>query len=266
MKKTAMLLSVTLILILFVGCASVIQPGNQGLMWHPLGSGLDKDKIYDDGIVWHMPWNNVLEYETQWNSYREDIEILTSDDLHMSVTATVVLRPEIDKLPALALEVGPEYYYRLVKPEFFTITRSVMAEYNYDKLPEYSPDIENKILAQLKEQLQGIYIDINNVTLDHIMYSPLVTQATDKKLATMQRLEQKEYEMGIAEKDAEIQRIRAKGQRDAQNIIDEGLTNKYLQFRSIEMQEALSKSSNSKFYFVPMGKDGLPVILETGDK
>jgi regulator of protease activity HflC (stomatin/prohibitin superfamily) len=245
---------------------STIQPGNQGLMWRPWGAGLEKDKVYQDGIVWHWPWNDVIEYEVQWRNYQEMISILTFDDLHMDVTLSVVLRPNPDQLYALAQEVGGEYYARLVRPEFYTITRNVMAKYIHNKLPENSPKIENEILAALKEHLMGKHINFDNVTLDHIMYSPLVTEASDRKLATQQILEQKVFESGIAEKDAEIQRIKAKGQRDAQKIIDEGLTKKYLQFKSLEVQEALSKSSNSKFFFVPLGEDGLPVIINTDEK
>lgn len=33
-------------------------------------------------------------------------------------------------------------------------------------------------------------------------------------------------------------------------------------FRAIETQRALANSSNATFYFVPIGKDGLPVIIE----
>ena len=43
----------------------------------------------------------------------------------------------------------------------------------------------------------------------------------------------------------------------------EGLTKMYLQFKSLEVQQSLSNSDNSKFYFIPIGKDGLPVIIDT---
>jgi len=264
-KKWIIILS-PILFVFYAGCASTIQPGNQGLMWRPWGSGLEKEVVYKDGIVWHWPWNDVIDYEVQWKNYQEKIDILTSDDLHMNVTISVVLRPNPNELYDLAQEVGEEYYARLIRPEFYTITRNVMAKYIHNELPEKSPVIEKEILSSLKERLEGKHVIFDNVTLDHIMYSPMVTEASDKKLATQQILEQKVFESGIAEKDAEIQRIRAKGQRDAQKIIDEGLTKRYLQFKALEVQESLSKSSNSKFFFVPIGDDGLPVIVNTEEK
>jgi regulator of protease activity HflC (stomatin/prohibitin superfamily) len=181
----------------------------------------------------------------------------------MGVTISVQLRPDPEELYQLAIEIGPEYYERLVRPEFFTLTRNVTANFSHLDLPEKSPVIEEKILTSLRERLTGKHLEFYNVTLDHIMYSPLVTAASDKKLATKQLLEQKEFETGIAEKDAEIQRIRARGQRDAQKIIGEGLTKMYLQFKSLEVQQSLSSSDNSKFYFIPIGEDGLPIIIDT---
>lgn len=262
-KTLTVVMSLVLVLSL-TDCASTVRPGNKGLMWRPWSSGLDREVIFEDGIVWHWPWNNVIEYEVQWNSYSEDVDLLTADDLHMKVTISVVLRPNPSELTRLELEVGPYYYDRLVRPEFFTITRNVTGNYIHNELPDNSPKIEKEILSVLRERLEGKYIEFDNVTLDHIMYSPLVTQATDRKLVMKQKLEQKVFETGIAVKDAEIQRIRAKGQRDAQKIIDEGLTKRYLQFKSLEVQEKLSTSPNAKFYFIPLGKDGLPVIIETG--
>jgi regulator of protease activity HflC (stomatin/prohibitin superfamily) len=94
----------------------------------------------------------------------------------------------------------------------------------------------------------------------------LVTEAVDQKLAVKQEIEQKDFEMEIAEKEAEIQRIRARGQRDAQQIIDSGLTTLYLQYKALDVQDKLSKSENAKFFFVPVGRDGLPIIIDTNDK
>ncbi|MCI0693917.1 hypothetical protein L0337_18165 [candidate division KSB1 bacterium] len=98
--------------------------------------------------------------------------------------------------------------------------------------------------------------------LRHVEYPQTVIAATNEKLATQQRMEQKEYEAKIAEWDAQIKITEARGQQRAQKIVDSTLTPTYLQFRAIETQRALANSQNATFYFVPLGKDGLPVIIE----
>ena len=113
------------------------------------------------------------------------------------------------------------------------------------------------------ENAKGKHLEFDNVTVDHIMYPEVVTSAVNRKLAVEQDIEQKDYEIEIAEKEAEIQRIRAKGQVDAQKIIDSGLTKTYLQYKALEVQDKLSASPNAKFFFVPIGEDGLPIIVDT---
>ncbi len=243
---------------------SVIKPGFNGVLNRPLGDGVKTDKVYSDGFSWKWPWNRMIKYNVQLKSYQEKIDILTSDELHTGLTLSVILRPNPDNLPLLVLEIGKNYYASIIKPEFYSVTRGIMANYNYEELSVQSTQIENEIFDELVKRLKGKHITVDKVTLDHVIYSPMVTNATDRKLATKQQIEQKEFEIQIAEKEAEIQRILAHGQKDAQIIIDQGLTQKYLQFRSLEIQEKLSNSENAKFYFIPIGKDGLPVIIDTG--
>ena len=257
-----------LILLLAIGLSlsncTIIKPGFSGVLNHPFGKGLETNRVYKDGLAWKMPWNRMFKYNTQLKSYQEQIEILTSDQLHTTLALSTILKPKADELPNLILEIGKDYYNAIVKPEFYSATRGIIVKYNYEDLSSKSLELEKEIFKELQKRLQGKHIYLDKVTLDHIMYSPMVTNATDEKLATTQKLEQKSIELEIAEKDAEIQRITAKGQRDAQQIISQGLTQKYLQFKSLEVQNELTKSANTKFFFVPVGNDGLPVIIDAG--
>jgi regulator of protease activity HflC (stomatin/prohibitin superfamily) len=253
-----------LMIFALTGCAAVVKPGYKGMMWKPWGKGLKTDKIYDDGLVWKWPWTSVIKYNVQWTKNQIKVPLLTADELHVTITVSVIMRPDPRKLPPLELEIGRNYYENVVEPTFFTITRSVFSNYTHKEMTVMGGQIEDDILEKLRSDLDGKHIQFNGVTLDHIMYSPLVTTAVDRKLATQQKIEQKDYEIAIAEKNAEIQRILARGQRDAQEIINQKLTQAYLQFRALEVQEKLATSSNAKFYFVPMGKNGIPLIIDAG--
>ncbi|HKR06981.1 MAG TPA: prohibitin family protein [Bacteroidia bacterium] len=251
--------------ILLGGCATVVKPGYLGIKNHPLGRGLATEKIYDNGIVWKIPWDGVKKYSVQWQTFPEMIAILTQDELHTTITVSAILRPISKELGPLALEIGDDYYNKVVKPEFFTVTRSTFAKYKYMELSQKSTEIEKEIITELQSRIAGKHLELNAVTINHIEYSKVVTDATDMKLATKQKIEQKDYEIKIAEKDAQIQTTLARGQRDAQQIIDDGLSTKYLQFKALQVQEKLAASPNAKFFFVPLGKDGVPIILDTNE-
>lgn len=265
MKTNLNFIMAATILLLAAGC-SVVKPGYNAMRWKPLSKGLVTDKIYSNGVVWHWPWNGVVGYNMQWKTYNENVSILTEDELHIDLTVSVTLRPVASKLPQLELEVGKEYYNKVIQPEFMSLVRNVFSTYKYTTVSPKSPEIESAILTRLMMMTKGKHIEFNNVTVKHIEYPVVVTSAVDKKLAVQQAIEQKEYELKIAEKNAEIQRVLAKGQRDAQQIIDAGLTQRYLQYKALEVQDKLTTNPNTKFFFVPIGKDGLPVILDTHDK
>lgn len=263
MKTKISVLIITAITILVSGC-SVVQPGHHAMKWNPAGKGLQTDKKYKDGAVWHWPWNGVVSYNMQWQTFSEDISILTKDELHIDITVSVTLRPIPEELAELELEVGQDFYKNVVRPEFVSLTRNIFSGYEYSIVSPKSPEIEADVYQKLVANTEGKHLEFDNVTIDHIQYPEVVTSAVDRKLAVEQDIEQKDHELKIAEKEAEIQRILAKGQRDAQQIIDAGLTKKYLQYKALEVQDKLTNSPNTKFFFIPMGKDGLPVIVDTG--
>ena len=253
-----------IIIVVGLSACTVVRPGHNAMKWKPWGEGLITEKIYDDGPIWHWPWVGVVNYSTQWQTFTEEIRVLTQDELHIEIDMSITLRPILSELPKLELEVGRNYYKSVVKPEFISIARSVFSDYPYSDVSLKSPEIESRVYKLLIEKTQGKHLEFDNVTLDHIVYPSVVSSAVNRKLAVEQDIEQKDYEIEIATKEAEIQRILARGQRDAQAIIDSSLTQKYLQYKALEVQDKLSTSQNAKFYFVPVGKDGLPIIVDSG--
>ncbi|EKJ87272.1 hypothetical protein LEP1GSC017_1641 [Leptospira meyeri serovar Hardjo str. Went 5] len=55
-----------------------------------------------------MPWNSVYVYSVQWSSYQEKVEVLTRDDLTITVSATIIIRPIQNEIYDLEMEIGRE--------------------------------------------------------------------------------------------------------------------------------------------------------------
>ena len=266
MKSIIIKLMLIAMIVALTQACSVVKPGYMSMKNDNWGKGLKTETVYEDGVVWHWPWTTMVTYNLQWQTFSEEVEILTEDELHIGITVSVTLKPNPEELDKMELEVGQDYYNNIVKPEFISITRNVFSGYKYTNVSPESPRIEEQIFSRLVAKTNGKHLIFDNVTVDHIQYPEIVTSAVNTKLAVEQAIEQKDYELKIAVKDAEIQRTLAKGQRDAQQIIDAGLTRLYLQYKALEVQDKLSSSTNAKFFFVPVGKDGLPIIVDTGSK
>lgn len=269
---------------------ATVRPGERGLKYSALGSGL-QNEVRPEGFYFKWPWNDILTYDVRLQSRTETIEVLTKDNLHIKTRVTVTFRPDAAQLYRLALTLGPDYYAKVIQPAFETISRSEFADHEHNRLPEESPAIEGSILSKLRAVVKDKPITIDRIAVAHIEYDSGLTSAISQKLSTQQKLEQKDYEVEIAEKDAAIVRTRAKGDGDAVEIgalaqaraielrahgeaqaielrgaaqamaqaaITKTLTTRYLQFKAFD-------SAATRFFFVPTGKNNLPLLLDTDD-
>ena len=252
-------------LLLTTACGTAIQPGQRGLSWRPLSQGLSRETL-KDGFYWQAPWNSIYYYDVRWQSFTEDIDALSADDLQVRIKAAIILRPIQEELYLLAQDAGPDFYPRIVKPQFMATVRSVVSGYTMVMVPEKSVEIASKVQAVLVENLKGRHVDIQTIALADIDFPPIVLRAIEQKQAKEQEKEQKEFELTIASKDAEIartraqgegdsiriraegeaegNRIRALGQAEAQHTITQTLTPAYLQYQ-------LYDSPNSKLILLP---------------
>jgi regulator of protease activity HflC (stomatin/prohibitin superfamily) len=239
-----------------------------------MSGGLEKESL-KNGFYFRAPWNDVFEYDVRYQSFTEKIDALTADDLSVTLHVAITMSPIPDEIYFLAQEVGHNWYQQLVRPQFLSAVRGVVAQYAMVTLPERSSEIGNKIEAVMVESLKGRHLNIYSVALSEIEFSKMVLQAIENKQAKEQEKEQKEFELIIAERNAEIARIqakgegdslriraegeseslriRAKGQSQAQEIITKTLTPDYLKYK-------LYDSPNSKMVIVP-DKSNVPIIV-----
>ena len=266
-----------MVLLSLQACGTAVQPGQRGLRWYPLTEGLTTETL-KSGFYWRAPWNQVSLYDIQWRSYTESVDALSSDDLLVILKAAIIMRPIPEELYFLAQEIGSDFYPRVVRPELLAAVRSVVSNYPMVTVPEKSAEIASKVQAVVVEKLKGRHLEVSSIAMADIELAKVVLDAVERKQAKEQEKEQKEFELIIAEKDAEIMRRRARGEGDAIRIRSEGeaeglkiraagqakaqetiaktLTPEYLRFK-------LYDSSNSKFVLLP-DKLNTPVLINPG--
>lgn len=269
--------AISLLFIMFLlteACGTTVQPGQRGLRWHPFTEGLSTQPL-KNGFYWRAPWNDVYLYDVKWQSFTENVDALSADDLQVLIKAVIILRPIAEEVYFLAQEVGSDFYARIVRPEFMAAVRSVVSGYPMVTVPEKSVEIASKVQAVVVEKLKGRHLEIQSVALADVDFPQIVLNAIEQKQAKEQQKEQKEFELIIAEKDAEIARRRARGEGDAIRIRAEGeaeglriratgqakaqetitktLTPAYLQFK-------LYDNPNSKFVLLPE-KLNVPILV-----
>ena len=269
----------TAVALALAGCGSRVPAGKMGLTWRPFSSGLSRKPV-PHGFYWHLPWNDIIVYSVQWRSYVEQIDILTRDDTHLRIEASVLVRPLPAELYQLHSEIGPEFYDNAVKAQFLTVVRATLAGYDMESIPARSVEIENRVRDRLRARLAGKHLALDSVAIRHVDFPPAVAQAASSKLAKDQTLMQKVRDLEIAAKDADIARvkatsdaetqlirargdaekakIRAAGEAEAQRLVSATLTPLLLHLTALT-------SGNAKLIYVPFGK-GAPGLHVGGDE
>lgn len=263
----------------FVGCGLVgsqVNPGEVGVKYVALDEPALEEEPRPEGFYYQWPWNSMVKYPVIWQSREEKLEVLTADDLHIPVTGSVTYRPVAQKIRDLHAQIGPSYYDQVIRPVFMTLLRSEVAHHKHNDLARESPTIEEKVLAKLRQTFEEKPFEIGRVSITHIDFDRGVTKAISDKVAKQQLSEQKKFELEIAEREAEIARAKARGESDVSRIRAEGeaqaiilrgkaqaeaqeavgktLTPAYIQYKAFE-------NPATRYYFVPLGKDGLPLFF-----
>lgn len=104
-------------------------------------------------------------------------------------------------------------------------------------------------LNQVLVNNQKLQVDINNANNE-----VLVNEIKIKQQAQLIQVEQQK---------AEIRVVEAKGIAQAQAIINQSLTDKYLQHEAIAAQAAMVNSPNHTTVYIPSGQNGIPLVRTT---
>jgi len=263
-------------MLVLAGCGATIRTGQLGVKYSALKKPAVQRQIKPEGFYFKWPWNSYVTYDVTWQSRMEQVEVLTADALHVKTRVTVTFRPERSRLLELATEIGRQYYEEVIRPPFVTITRAEFARHMHNDLGKDSPTMEQLIAAHLREAIGDKPLQVDRVSVDHIIYDEKLSNAISAKLVMEQVVEQKKFEIAVAQRDAEIARTLAGGEADAIRIRAEGeakalvikgdaqaqaqaaisktLSTRYLQYKAFD-------NSATRYYFVPTNRNGLPVIV-----
>lgn len=254
MIRAISLMILTASLLMTTACSTVL-PGERGLMFR--SSGLDKEPL-TDGSYWKAPWNDIYFYDVRWHNYAENVDAWSADDVQVTIKAAIVLRPIPKEVYYLAEAVGQNYYLQIVQPEFVAAVRQIVATYPALMVGEKGAEIAQKVQGVVQQRLKDSHLEIQSVAVADVDLPQLVLTAIEQTQAQKQQKEQKEFEMLIAGKDAEIARIRAEGQAKVQETITRTLTPEYLRYK-------LYDSQNSKMVVLPDNLK-LPLVINPGEQ
>ncbi len=248
---------------LIVSCA-IIRPGEVGIKQK---LGKFSDKVVKEGSVVYNPIiSKVVKESTQTQNIKLILSLPSKEGLSVESEISILYRLEEDKVASVLENLGKNYE-SIVTSVFRSAASDVCAQFfAKDMHSGVRSKIEGEILSKMKINLekQANGVDLIAVLMKQIRLPRGLASSIERKLQAEQDAMRMEFVLNQEKKEAERKIISAKGERDAQIIISEGLTENVLKNKAIEVFRELSASNNSKI-IITNGKTPL-MISDNEDK
>lgn len=262
-KQFLMLIIGGIALIIIAATSTVtIESGKAGVLYRTFGGGVDTEYFFDEGFHFVAPWNKVFIYEVRQQELFEKMSVLSLNGLEIKLDASIWYQPIGIELGLLHKTRGENYLERVIQPAIRSAARSVVGRYTPEQIYSSKRDaIQNEIYDEAKKILDNQHVQLNEVLVRDVTLPQTIKTAIENKLGQEQESLEYVFRLEKATKEAERQRIEARGKSDANRILSESLNDKILKDKGIEATLQLAKSPNTKVVVVGSGKDGLPLIL-----
>jgi regulator of protease activity HflC (stomatin/prohibitin superfamily) len=166
------------------GCATTtVEPDHRGLYFAPSSGGLRRDVLqpgkYTLGwcFIYCTP-NRVDQFDITYTTAHEEVTTKSSEGIDLQLRLSVIYRPIVSELYALATEIGMDgkYYDEVVGPEFRSACRGVFARHSYTELQKKNEAIENEVEAEVRRRTLGKHVEISSVLLETVTYDHELTE------------------------------------------------------------------------------------------
>jgi regulator of protease activity HflC (stomatin/prohibitin superfamily) len=233
----------TFIATMLSGCA-VIRPGEAGVK-QKLGKFGNEIKT-QGSIVYNPLTTKVIKESIQTNNLELMLNLPSKEGLSVGSEISILYRLESKKLAAILQNIGPDYT-SIITSVFRSASADVCSQFfAKDMHSGKRSDIEEAIREKMSITLHPQGILVEAVLMKSIQLPKGLSTSIEQKLQAEQDAMRMEFILQQAKLEADRKIIEAEGERDAQKILAEGLTEEIIKIRSIEAFNELARSPNSK--------------------
>ncbi len=230
--------------ILLLSSCTVIRPGEIGIKQR-LGK-LNAEVVTQGSIVYNPIMSKVIKASSQTKNIELSLSLPSKEGLSITSQISILYRINPEKLPMLIKNIGLEYE-GIITNVFRSASADVCAQYFAKDMhsgmrSNIEIAIKNKMVTVLEPQ--GIIIEA--VLMKSIQLPGGLASSIEQKLQAEQNAMRMEFLLQQEKLEAERVIIEAKGKRDSQKILSEGLTEEIIRIRTIEAFIELAKSPNAK--------------------
>lgn len=266
-KSKIILIGVIMVIVIILFNIFVVIPAGQTGVRTLFGRVNDRE--ISSGLHIINPLENVERMSVRTEEYTmsvvqgegqktgaDQISALTNEGLQVDLDITVFYHLDERSASDVYKNLGLNYQEKIIRPEIRSAIREVVARYNAkDIYSEKRNEVAEGIRAKLSQTIDPRGIIVEQVLLRNVTLPAGLAKSIQEKLQAEQESQRYEFVLEKETKEAERKRVEAAGQRDAQAIINESLSAKYLQY--LYIKELKDRAGT---IYVPTGADGLPIF------
>ncbi len=256
--KTINILSLVLITSVLMSC-SVIRQGEIG-MKRRIGK-LDQNIMEPGAVVYNPFITRVIKMPIRTMNMEINTNLPSKEGLNVTAVISILYRIVPEKAPSIVENIGVGNEVNVIASVFRSSAADVCSRFfAKDMHSAQRASIEKEITEQMSSILESRGFEIEAVLLKNISLPAGLARAVEEKLEAEQIAQRMEFLLDREKLEAQRKIIEAEGVRDAQRIISEGLSDKIIQWQSIEAFRELSQSPNTK---IIMTDGSTPLLLNT---
>ena len=243
---------------ILVSSCTVVRQGEFGVKRR---FGKVSDNVYTSGLRTYNPFTTkIIKLSSQTENIEVSLNIPSQEGLTIQSEVSILYRVVQKDAPDLLRTVGMEYEETIILPVFRSAVADITSKYYAKDMHSGNrAGIELGIRDLMMKTLKDKGILVENVLLKSISLPRNLTKAIEDKLEAEQQAQRMEFVLQQEKQEAERKRIQATGERDANQIISQGLTEQVLQFKALDAWLKLSQSSNSK---VIITNGSVPMMMD----
>ncbi len=229
------LFTLLLFVVSFDRIVNVNGPATSAVIFRPFSGGIDTRHVYGEGLYFVWPWNTIYKFNTREQLVEDTLFIVVKNGVTIKAAINYRFRPVVDSLPRIFQQFGANYNEVFIRPELATAVREIISDYTPEEI--YTDQVERtkaQAIDTAKYILKKGNVILASLMITEIKLPPKVVAAIEKKLQQEQLKQEYSFKIAIADSEKMIKVIEAQAIRMAEDTINSGLTQEYLQFKQIE--------------------------------
>lgn len=234
MNIAVSVMSILLALVLLSSFFVIVNAGERGVL---MRFGQVQDQILDEGLHTIVPLMNTvkkLSVRVQGQNISAEASSRDLQDVYSDVALNWHIVPH--EANVLYQQIGDELAVvdHIINPAVEEVLKAVIAEFTAEEIITKRGEVKAKVDAQLTSRLRTYHIAVDDISLVHVHFSNRFSDAVEAKQVAEQEAKRAEFIAKKALREAEARVNLAKGEAEAQRLLQESLTPELLQRQTIE--------------------------------